>query len=52
MSGREAVLAKVRAALRPPADDAARRHAVAARLAGSPIEYKVEGSTDMNNALL
>jgi L-lactate dehydrogenase complex protein LldG len=36
MSGREAVLAKVRAALRPPADDAARRHAVAARLAETP----------------
>ena len=27
------------------------KFSVAARLAGSPIEYKVEGSTDMNNAL-
>ncbi len=36
MSGREAILAKVRTALKVPADDAARRNAVAARLAEAP----------------
>lgn len=36
MSGREAILAKVRTALKTPADDAARRQAVSERLAEAP----------------